>query len=122
MNASFDALYFSPIVSFLWIRFYMVKAWFKRDVPASVLETFSTQSLFSKPFIKTAFLFYEGFFWAYLKFPPFPSIYVYISECQLPWVCFAYYTKWKSMSIKYAGPIILELELINLDFPLFFRY
>ena len=24
------------------------------------------------------------------------------------------------MSIKYAGPIILELELINLDFPLLF--
>ena len=69
MNALFDALYFSQIVSFLWIRFYMVKAWFKRDVPASVLETFSTESLFSKPFTINAFLFYEGFFWAYLKSP-----------------------------------------------------
>ena len=62
MNALFDALYFNQIVSFLWIRFYMVKAWFKSNDLSQVLEMFSTASLFFNPFTKNAFLFYEGFF------------------------------------------------------------
>ena len=62
MSALFDALYFRQIVSFLWIKILYGESLIQEEWPASVLEMFSTASLFFKPFTKNAFLFYEGFF------------------------------------------------------------
>ena len=74
MNALFDALYFSQIVSFLW--FYLVKAWFKRNDLPQFWKCSQLQVCFPSPFTKNALLFYEGFFWTYLKSPQYICVYL----------------------------------------------
>ena len=65
-------------------------------------NVFNCKSVF-QAFYQKCFSILWGIFLNILKVPP--SIYVYISECKLPWVCFGCYTEQKWMSIKYAGPI-----------------